>query len=166
MPHSTRVPSGARTRSAAAFATLVALLTTTLLVVFAGSANAATVVPLGTAADFSVLGGAEVTNTGASTLEGDLGVSPGSAISGFPPGLVGGEVHSADAVSLQAQSDLTTAYNNAAGQESTELAAVELGGRTLLPGAYTNPTLGLTGTLTLDGQGATDGGSSSRPTPP
>lgn len=74
----------------------------------------ATAVPLGTVDSFAVLGGQSVTNTGPTTVTGDLGVSPGTAISGFPPGLVNGATHSADAVALQAQSDLTTAYNNAA----------------------------------------------------
>jgi len=77
-----------------------------------------TPVPLGTAAPFSVLAGQSVTNTGPSVLDGSVGVSPGTAVSGFPPGTVGGTVHSADAVALQAQTDLTVAYNDAAGQTS------------------------------------------------
>ncbi len=146
-----------RARVGVAFASSVALLTTVLMVLFSGSALAATVVPLGTAASYSVLAGSAVTNTGATTLQGDLGVSPGTAVSGFPPGMVGGVQHIADAPALRAQSDLTTAYNNAAGQGPTTAVAVELGGTTRFPGVYGNSTLGLTGTLTLDGQGATDG---------
>ena len=74
-------------------------------------------VNLGTAGAFAVLGGSGVTNTGSSTIKGDLGVSPGSAITGFPPGLVvGGTTHNSDAVALQAQNALTTAFNFAAGE--------------------------------------------------
>src|SRR4051812_2620820 len=157
MKHSTRTPHRGRARPGAAATAAVALLTTVLMVLFAGSASAATTVPLGTAASYSVLAGSTVTNTGATTLQGNLGVSPGTAVTGFPPGMVGGVQHIADGPALLAQSDLTTAYNDAAGQGPTTAVAVELGGRTLLPGVYGNSTLGLTGTLTLDGQGATDG---------
>ena len=74
-------------------------------------------VGLGTAASFAVLGGETVTNTGPSVISGSVGVSPGSAVVGFPPGLVNdGTIHAANAVALQAQSDLTTAYNDAAGR--------------------------------------------------
>ena len=77
----------------------------------------ASAVDLGTAAPFVVLGGSDVTNTGPSVLNGDLGVSPGTAHQRLPrPGIVNGAVHDNDAVALQAQSDLTTAYNAAAGQ--------------------------------------------------
>lgn len=113
-----------------------------------------TPVPLGTAAPFSVLAGQSVTNTGPSVLDGSVGVSPGTAVSGFPPGTVGGTVHSADAVALQAQTDLTVAYNDAAGQTSDAAITTDLGGLTLVPGVYTAAsTAGLTGTLTLNGQG-------------
>ena len=113
----------------------------------------ATAVPLGTAESFAVLGGQSVTNTGPTVVNGDLGVSPGTAISGFPPGLVNGAVHSADAVALQAQTDLTVAYNDAAGQAPDASIAGDLGGLTLLPGVYNaSSSIGLTGTLTLDAQ--------------
>ncbi|MFY7567698.1 ice-binding family protein [Streptomyces sp. WI04-05B] len=116
----------------------------------------ATPVPLGTATSFAVLAGSQVTNTGPSLITGDLGVSPGTAITGFPPGTVIGAQHSADAVALQAKSDLVTGYNNAAGQAPdvtypTAPDPVELGGRTLDPGVYKAPiSAGITGTLTLD----------------
>src|SRR6478609_9960715 len=77
---------------------------------------AATLPPLGTAANFGVLAGSTVTNTGSTQVLGDLGVSPGSAVTGFPPGTVSGSIHSGDSVALQAQNDATIAYNNAAGQ--------------------------------------------------
>src|SRR3990170_4392185 len=119
MPYFSHRGRQKRARVGAAFAALVAFLTTVLMVLFAGAASAATVVPLGTAASYSVLAGSAVTNTGATTPQGDLGVSPGTAVSGFPPGLVGGVQHIADGPALQAQNDLTTAYNNAAGQTPT-----------------------------------------------
>jgi hypothetical protein len=111
-------------------------------------------VGLGTADSFAVLAGQTVTNTGPTTINGDLGVMPGSAIPGFPPGKVNGAIHAADAVALQAQSDLTTAYNDAAGRTPPALLSADLGGLTLTAGAYRAPgTLGLTGALTLDAQG-------------
>ena len=111
-------------------------------------------VGLGTAAAFAVLAGSAVTNTGPSTINGNVGVSPGTAVSGFPPGTVNGTIHAADAVAAQAQSDLTTAYNDAAGRAGAVTVSGDLGGRTLTPGVYNSPSSqGLTGTLTLDGQG-------------
>src|SRR6202521_1335608 len=71
---------------------------------------------LGTASSFGVLAGSTVTNTGSSVISGNVGVWPGTAITGFPPGIViGGTIHAADAVANNAQTDLTTAYNVAAG---------------------------------------------------
>lgn len=111
-------------------------------------------VGLGTAGSFAVLAGATVTNTGPSTISGDLGVSPGSAVVGFPPGTVSnGVIHAADAVALQAQADVTTAYNDAAGRATTATVTADLGGQTLVAGVYTGGALGLTGALTLDAQG-------------
>jgi len=119
-----------------------------------GPAAAATApVGLGTAGSFAVLAGSTVTNTGPSVINGDLGVRPGTSITGFPPGLVNGTQHSADAVALQAQKDLTIAYNDAAGRAPTATVTADLGGQTLVAGVYTGTTLSLTGTLTLDAQG-------------
>ncbi|MBL8113854.1 MAG: IPTL-CTERM sorting domain-containing protein [Acidobacteria bacterium] len=112
--------------------------------------------PLGQAATFAVLAGSTVTNTGATTIIGDLGVAPGTAVTGFPPGTVtGGTIHINDAVAQQAQSDLTTAYNFVAGQAfNTDLTGQDLGGLTLTPAVYRFSTSAqLTGTLTLDAQG-------------
>ena len=121
----------------------------------AGSAQAQAPVPLGTAGNFGVLAGTTVTNTGPTVVTGDLGVSPGGAVVGFPPGVVNGTIHAADAIAAQAQLDLTTAYNNAAGQPVTQIVATELGGTTLGPGVYASAAgdFQITGTLTLDGQG-------------
>ena len=128
-----------------------------MLVALSGSAQAATTQPpvgLGTATSYAVLAGTAVTNTGSSTISGNLGVNPGTAVSGFPPGLVtNGTRNTAGPVALQAQSDLTTAYLDAAGRTPFTAVPVELGGRTLKPGVYAGGTLGLTGTLTLDAGG-------------
>jgi hypothetical protein len=112
-------------------------------------------VDLGTAETFAILAGSDVTNTGPSIAGGDLGVSPGSAITGFPPGTVSGTIHDADAVAGQAQGDLTTAYNFAAGEScGTNLTGQDLGGLTLTPGVYCFASSAqLTGTLTLNSQG-------------
>jgi hypothetical protein len=112
-------------------------------------------VDLGTAASFAVLAGSTVTNTGPSVVNGDLGVSPGSAVTGFPPGTVNGTIHAGDAVAAQAQSDLTIAYNDAAGRPcDVNLTGQDLGGKTLTAGVYCFSTSAqLTGTVTLNAQG-------------
>jgi hypothetical protein len=111
-------------------------------------------VGLGTAGSFAVLAGSAVTNTGPSVLNGDLGVSPGTAVTGFPPGLVNGATYAANAAAGQAQSDLTTAYNDAAGRTPPLTVSGDLGGLTLTPGVYrSGSSLGLTGKLTLNGEG-------------
>src|SRR5450759_4486806 len=119
-------------------------------------ALAAVAPTLGAAKNFAVLGASTVTNTGSSVLTGDLGVSPGLSITGFPPGTVTGTTHAGDAVALQAQSDLVTAYNALAGQACNfNLTGQDLGGKTLTPGVYCfSSSAQLTGTLTLDAQGS------------
>ncbi len=141
--------SRARTLGLAAVASLLALA------LFASAALAAQPpVGLGTADSYAVLAGQTVTNTGPSTINGDLGVTPGAAITGFPPGTVNGTIHAADAVALQAQSDLTTAYNDAAGRTPPAAVPADLGGLTLTGGVYKSASaLQLTGALTLDAQG-------------
>ena len=113
-------------------------------------------VELGTAEPFAVLAGTPaITNTGPTTITGDVGISPAAAVTGFPPGIVNGTIHAADAVALQAQSDLTIAYDDAAGRTpATTVAGGTLGGLTLVGGIYNSggATLGLTGTLTLDAE--------------
>ncbi|MEW2303327.1 ice-binding family protein, partial [Streptomyces sp. NPDC006655] len=144
-----------RTLSVWIAAALAVVIAAVVVAVTPTQANAiATPVPLGTADSFAVLAGSAVTNTGPSVVTGDLGVSPGTSITGFPPGLVNGAQHSADAVADQAQTDLVTAYNDAAGQATDGALPADAGGLTLVPGVYTaSSTLGLTGTLTLDAQG-------------
>ncbi len=118
-------------------------------------------VGLGTADSFAVLAGQGVTNTGPTVVNGDLGTSPDPPVTGFPPGTVNGAIHEADAVALQAQSDLTTAYNDAAGRTPVQTIATELGGQTLTPGVYNSLSgtfeIVAGGTLTLDAQGDPDG---------
>lgn len=116
-----------------------------------------TTINLGTATSYAVLGGQSVTNTGNSTLSDSLGVYPGTSIIGFPPGIVGGSIHQTDANAQQAQSDLTTAYNAAAGQAPDAQVTGDLGGRTLAAGVYqATSSLNLTGTVTLDAHGDPD----------
>ena len=110
---------------------------------------------LGSAQSFAVLGASTVTSTGLSTITGDLGVSPGTAVTGFPPGTMTGTRHAGDTVALQAQSDVTKAYNACAGAACTlALTGQDLGGRTLTPGVYCfAASAPLNGVLTLDALG-------------
>lgn len=96
-----------------------------------------------------------MTNTGPTIITGDLGVDPGTAVTGFPPGtVVGGTIHSADAVALQAQHDNTTAYNDLAAEICNTNVSTDLGGLTLVPGVYCfSSSAQLTGTVTLNGGG-------------
>jgi hypothetical protein len=137
---------------------LSALLAITCLGIVAAPAVAAQpAVGLGTAESYAVLAGSAVTNTGPSTLNGDLGLSPGTSVTGFPPGTVNGKTHVADAAAAQAQADLTTAYNDAAGRTPASTVSGDLGNQTLAPGVYkSGSSLGLTGTLTLDGENNAD----------
>lgn len=117
---------------------------------------AATDPGLASAGNFAVLAGTTVTNTGPSWITGQVGVAPGSAVTGFPPGTSGPQ-HKGDSVATTAQTDLTAAYTNAAAQPcpgTNNFTGVNLGGKNLVPGVYcqtTAPTL--TGTLTLNGSG-------------
>jgi hypothetical protein len=130
------------------------LLVLAVALAFASNARAATPIPLGTAEPFAVLAGSTVTNTGPTVVNGDLGLSPGTSVTGFPPGTVNGSQHVTDAVAAQAQTDLTTAYNDAAAQAPTGTVSADLGGQRLAPGVYRSASsLGLTGALTLDAQG-------------
>jgi len=136
--------------------TLVLAMTVLIGMIGPATADAATpTVSLGTAANFAVLAGSTVTNTGPTVIDGDLGLSPGTAVTGFPPGQVNGTVHAADGAALQAKTDLGAAYDDAAGRPSTATVPVELGGTTKTPGVYESPagTFGITGTLTLDALG-------------
>ena len=132
----------------------------TSLLVLGGTGNAAVVatVPLGTSADYVVLGGSMVSNTGNSTLDGSLGLWPGTSITGFPPGQVlpPGTTDTTNAAAQQAESDLTAAYVDAAGRPLDATTTADLANLTLAAGVYAGPSKGalsLTGPLTLDGAG-------------
>jgi hypothetical protein len=110
----------------------------------------------GTDSSFGVLGATTVTNTGTTIVTGNLGVSPGSAVTGFLPGVVvGGTIHSNDATAMQAQTDLTAAYGGIAGLTCNHnLTGQDLGGLILTPGVYCfNSSAQLTGTVTLNALG-------------
>jgi len=117
-----------------------------------------TSVGLGTADDFAVLSGETITNTGPTTITGDVGLHPGSDTPGFDSVTLNGELHVADAVAEQAKVDLVTAYDDAAGRPVTATIATELGGETLTAGVYSSDsgTFEITGTLTLDAEGDPD----------
>ncbi len=110
---------------------------------------------LGSACSFAVLGASAVTNTGNTVLYGDLGVYPGTSITGFPPGIVNGTIYVDDAVAMQAQAAALTAYNYLQGLPSNQnLTGQNLGGLELTPGVYTfNSSAQLTGDLTINWEG-------------
>jgi Ice-binding-like len=140
--------------SASASRVALALLTSLCTLLFASSAlGASAPVGLGTAASFSVLAGSTVTNTGPTTMFGDLGLSPDSSVTGAPQVL--GETHVDDAVSIAAKSALTTAYNDAASRPSNGSAGTNLSGQVFLPGVRTasSSLLLSSGSVTLDAQG-------------
>jgi hypothetical protein len=153
-----RGPHVARWTFTVPFAAVASAFLLLVMVASAPDAYAAEAsIGLGTASAYSVLGGQAVTNTGPSTLSGDLGVSPGTAITGFPPGTVSGATYAGDAQAAQAQSDLVIAYKSAAGRATTSGVAGDLVGKTLTSGVYTSSgPIALSGTLTLNGQGNSD----------
>jgi len=129
------------------------VLTLGLLACSAWPVLAQTVSDLGAAQNFTVLGGSAVTSTGLTIVNGNLGVSPGTSITGFPPGLViNGSIFNNVPPATTAHTDTITAYNLLAGAPMTaNLTSLDLGGMTLAPGVYKFDTsAGLTGILTLD----------------
>ena len=131
-------------------------LTASLAVVMATSALAApSSVGLGTAKSFAVLAGTTITNTGPTKITGDIGLHPGSAVTGFSSVTYVGALHLSDGAALNAKNALVTAYNDAAGRTPVTTVATELGGQVLKAGVYgsTAGTFGVTGTLTLDAEG-------------
>lgn len=131
------------------------LICLTGAMLMANRASAISTVDLGAADAFAVLGGSAVTSSGPTIINGNVGASPGTAIAGFPPGLVVGTVHAGDGVASQAQIDLAIAYDDAASRSGVSTGA-SLGGTTQLPGVHSSGTFEITGTLTLDAQGNPD----------
>ena len=145
-----RSPRKARRRMFRVGLILLGSLSTLIL---ASSALGATSVGLGKAASFSVLGGSTITNTGQTTMFGDLGLAPGSSVTGGP--VVLGEKHIDDAVANEAKSALTTAATTAANEASNGSAGEDLAGHAFLPGVYTASTSLLLSSVsvTLNAQG-------------
>jgi len=114
----------------------------------------ASTVDLGAADSFAVLANSTITNTGDTVINGDLGLSPGTSVTNFPPGILNGTQYINDEVAAQAQTDLAKAYGDASDQPCTgNLTGQDLGSHTLTPGVYCfDSSVGLTGELTLDGQ--------------
>ncbi len=134
-------------------------------------------VPLGSAANFAVLAGTTVTSSGSTVINGDLGVSPGTAITGFEPsplntitgpgtvtsglGIVNGTIYAGGAVAAQAHNDAVTAYNYLIAQtpDTTYAGVTQLDGMTFTPGIYSfapSANLKVNGTVYLDFQGNND----------
>src|ERR1044071_5888224 len=125
---------------------------------YAPTTSAQSAVPQGTTTTYGVLAASAVTSTGLSVVNGDVGVSPGTALAGFPPGVITGATHLGDPVAAQAQADAHVEYNYLDGLPcGTNLSGVDLGGQTLTPGVYCfDSSAQLTGTLILDAQGSCD----------
>jgi len=129
-----------------------------LAVVNAGAAQ--TAVALGSDSTFVALAGTTVTVTGGGSITGNIGISPGNAfVPGVPPVTVNGTVYAGGSVAAQAQADLTTAYNDAAGRQTPVIVSGNIGGQTLTPGLYksTSSLAVSSGVLTLDAQGDPNG---------
>jgi hypothetical protein len=114
-------------------------------------------VTLGSTSTLAVIAGSGITSTGATVITGDIGLSPGSSIGGFPPGILNGTQHINDDLATQAKLDLTAAYNDLAGRTSTDIVTLSgnIGGLTLTPGLYksTSSLAISSGDLTFDAQG-------------
>lgn len=117
-------------------------------------------VNVGNASYFAVLSGSAVTNTGSTIISGDLGLSPGTSVDGFPPGEIVGTLRINDVIANQAKTDLTVAYNDAAGRTSVDIVSLSgnIGGLTLTPGLYksTSSLEISSGDVTFDAKGDKD----------
>lgn len=138
------------------FTLALAFLTMIFMVLPTTSSAVEINVELGTAENFAILAGSTITNTGTTTISGDIGLHPGTVFSGQGTATVNGAIHLTDAVALQAKNDLLAAYNDALGRPLNTVGS-ELGGSTLTSGVYSSATsFQITGTLTLDGQNNPD----------
>lgn len=144
--------TGATMRARRTIAMVVGILCLIASSLVPGVARATqSIVPLNTANGYSVLAGNAITNTGRTILAGSLGISPGTSISGFPPGMVTGSIHNNDSAATTAQADLTAAYQDAASRAPTAEISGDLAGRTFSAGVYhTAAALSLSTNLTLD----------------
>ena len=125
-----------------------------LLMLVSGASAAVTAVPLGTATSFAVLAGSGISNTGPTTVNGDVGTFPTTTVDGSASMTINGANHAGDAVAQGAKDDLVTAYNTAAGEGPTNPISADLGGQTLTPGVYNSASsIGLTGDVTLNAGG-------------
>ncbi|MFB9628422.1 ice-binding family protein, partial [Nonomuraea helvata] len=138
-------------------AALTILLAMGAVVVTAPSAEADPV-SIGDAAPFAVLAGSAVSNSNLTRVIGDLGTSPGSSVTGFPPGIVTGTIHAGDSTAANAKSDVVAAYNDLSGRPPNATVPAELGSTTKTPGVYASTTgnFQINGTLTLDAQANPD----------
>jgi len=153
-----RAPGTRQGRAPGTTAMAVTVVTLALMAWAAPIAGAATALSLGSATPYAILAGSTITNTGSSVITGDIGLSPGTAITGFPPGhQSAGVTQVADAAAQSAKSDLTGAYLVAAAEVPFVAVSGDLGGQTLVAGVYrSTSSLSLTGTLTLNGAGNAD----------
>ncbi len=128
----------------------------TASIILIGYLAEATSIAWGTASTFAVLGGSTVTSTGATVVDGNLGLSPGTSVTGFnPPGIVTGEIHAGNAIASQALTDASAVYATLLLLAvNTDMTGKDLGSQTLAPGVYNFDTSAqLTGNLVLDGEG-------------
>jgi hypothetical protein len=155
------LPLGIRTVSLAD-STATSLILTSSGLGIPGSISTAGQAPvvLGAAGDYAVLAGSTITSINATTVHGDLGLAPGSAVTGFPPGTVDGTIHAGDSAAGLAKAALTVAYNDAKGRSLAPVSvAGNLGGQTLSPGLYksTGSLEVSSGDLVLDAKGNASG---------
>ncbi|MDD2797305.1 MAG: ice-binding family protein [Bacteroidales bacterium] len=131
--------------------------TTTNPVVIPIQTTTQSTIPLASTANFAILAGSSITSTGNTSITGDIGLSPGSSMGGFPPGVLVGTLSINTLIASQAKLDLTTAYNDAAGRTSTDIVTLSgnIGGLTLTPGLYksTSSLAISSGDLTFDAKG-------------
>jgi hypothetical protein len=138
------------------------LLSLGCAVAFAASINAK--INLGTAAKFGLIGSSTITSTGDTVINGNVGLTPGSSITGFKPsgpGVINGAIDIDNPAAVTAHEDAQAAYNAAIALRTpprTDLTGKDLGGLTLIPGTYFfSSSAQLTGKLTLDGRGSANG---------
>lgn len=136
------------------YATIISMVATSLMAITTPLASAAVAISLGQANNFAVLAGGGISNTGATTIQGDIGLYPTVNYADSGTVSLTGSYHFGDTTAIRAKVDLATAYTLAVAAAPASVSTGDLGGQTLVPGIYVNPTgLVVTGTLTLDAQG-------------